>query len=110
MTKTNKNSYALDYVNQYLLDCETGMSEIWIGETVEIVDILGTVEEDGRIFVGLEVVTSHFQYGHIIHINFIDKWEFIYKNEMVEIQDILSNLINEQLKIDLGLKDNILNI
>ena len=36
-------------------------------------------------------------------------WDFVYKDEMIEIQDVLSNLISEQLKTDLGLKDNILD-
>src|SRR5699024_11982846 len=41
--------------------------------------------------------------------NFMNVWEYVYKDEMVEIQDVLSNLISEQLKTDLGLKDNILD-
>ena len=111
MTKTN---YALNYLNQHLLDCETGMDEIFVNvrgfnDSVEVVEVLGTVEEKGRIYVALEVVTSDFPFGHIIHISFMNTWDFVYKDEMIEIQDVLSNLISEQLKTDLGLKDNILD-
>ena len=111
MTKTN---YALNYLNQHLLDCETGMDEIFVNvrgfnDSVEVVDVIGVIEEKGRIYVGLEVVTSDFPFGHIIHTNFMNVWDFVYKDEMIEIQDVLSNLISEQLKTDLGLKDNILD-
>lgn len=111
MTKLN---YTLNYLNQHLLDCETGMDEIFVNvrgfnDSVEVVDVVGAAEEKGRIYVGLEVVTNDFPFGHIIHINFMNVWDFVYKDEMVEIQDVLSNLISEQLKTDLGLKDNILD-
>ena len=111
MTNTN---YTLNYLNQYLLDCETGMDEIFVNvrgfnDSVEVVDVIGVTEEKGRIYVGLEVVTSDFPFGHIIHVNFMNVWDFVYKDEMIEIQDVLSNLISEQLKTDLGLKDNILD-
>ena len=103
---TNIN-YTLEYLNQHLLDCETGMDEIWaiingIGQTVKIVDILGTVEEEGRIYVGLEVVTTDFPFGHIIHINFLNTWDFVYKDEMIEIQDVLASLISEKLKLEIA--------
>ena len=111
MTNTN---YTLNYLNQHLLDCETGIDEIFVNvrgfnDSVEIVDVIGVIEENGRIHVGLEVVTSDFPFGHIIHTNFMNVWDFVYKDEMIEIQDVLSNLISEQLKTDLGLKDNILD-
>ena len=111
MTKTN---YTLNYLNQHLLDCETGIDEIFVNvrgfnDSVEVVDVIGVTEEKGRVFVGLEVVTSDFPFGHIIHVNFMNVWDFVYKDEMIEIQDVLSNLISEQLKTDLGLKDNILD-
>ena len=111
MTNTN---YTLNYLNQHLLDCETGIDEIFVNvrgfnDSVEIVDVIGVTEEKGRVFVGLEVVTSDFPFGHIIHVNFMNVWDFVYKDEMIEIQDVLSNLISEQLKTDLGLKDNILD-
>ena len=107
-------NYALTYLNQHLLDCETGMDEIWvtingIGETVEIVDVLGTVEDEGRIYVGLEIITNDFPFGHIIHINFLNTWDFVYKDEMIEIQDVLSNLISEKLKTDLGIQGTVLD-
>ena len=111
MTKTN---YTLDYINEYLLDCETNREDMLINvkgqmENIEIIDVIGVTEEKGRIYVGLEVVTSDFPFGHIIHTNFMNVWEYVYKDEMIEIQDVLSNLISEQLKTDLGLKDNILD-
>lgn len=110
---TNIN-YTLNYLNTHLLDCETGMDEIFVNvrgfnDSVEIVDVIGVIEEKGRIYVGLEIITNDFPFGHIIHINFMNVWDFVYKDEMVEIQDVLSNLISEQLKTDLGLKDNILD-
>ena len=114
MIKMTNTNYTLNYLKQYLLDCETGMDEIFVNvrgfnDSVEVVDVLGTAEEKGRIYVGLEVVTNDFPFGHIIHINFMNVWDFVYKDEMIEIQDVLSNLISEQLKTDLGLKDNILD-
>ncbi|MDN6182419.1 MAG: hypothetical protein L0I92_06675 [Staphylococcus equorum] len=110
---TEKN-YTLNYVNQHLLDCETGMDEIFVNvrgfnDSVEVVDVLGAVEDNGRVHIGLEVVTSDFSFGHIIHVSFMNVWEYVYKDEMIEIQDVLSNLISEQLKTDLGLKNNILD-
>ena len=109
MTKTN---YALNYLNQHLLDCETGMDEIFVNvrgfnDSVEVVDVIGVIEEKGRIYVGLEV--EYNEHCYIINVSFMNMWNFVYKDEMIEIQDVLSNLISEQLKTDLGLKDNILD-
>ena len=109
MTKTN---YALNYLNQHLLDCETGVDEIFVNvrgfnDSVEVVDVIGVVEEKGRIYVGLEV--GYEDYCYLVNVSFMNMWDFVYKDEMIEIQDVLSNLISEQLKTDLGLKDNILD-
>ena len=108
---TEKN-YTLQYVNEYFLNCETGRQEMLVNvkgqmENIEIVDVIGVTEEKGRVFVGLEV--EYDEYCYLISINFMNVWEYVYKDEMVEIQDVLSNLISEQLKADLGLKDNILD-
>ena len=109
MTSTN---YTLNYLNQHLLDCETGIDEIFVNvrgfnDSVEVVDVIGVTEEKGRVFVGLEV--EYDEYCYLISVNFMNVWDFVYKDEMIEIQDVLSNLISEQLKTDLGLKDNILD-
>ena len=109
MTNTN---YTLNYLNQHLLDCEVGMNEIFVNvrgfnDSVEVVDVIGVTEEKGRVFVGLEV--EYDEYCYLINVNFMNVWDFVYKDEMIEIQDVLSNLISEQLKTDLGLKDNILD-
>ena len=109
MTKTN---YALNYLNQHLLDCETGIDDIFVNvrgfnDSVEVVDVIGVIEEKGRIYVGLEV--EYDEYCYLINVSFMNVWDFVYKDEMIEIQDVLSNLISEQLKTDLGLKDNILD-
>ena len=109
MTNTN---YTLNYLNKHLLDCETGIDEIFVNvrgfnDSVEVVDVIGVTEEKGRVFVGLEV--EYDEYCYLISVNFMNVWDFVYKDEMVEIQDVLSNLISEQLKTDLGLKDNILD-
>ena len=109
MTKTN---YALNYLNQHLLDCETGMDEIFVNvrgfnDSVEVVDVIGVTEEKGRIYAGLEVVYE--DYCYLVNVSFMNMWDFVYKDEIIEIQDVLSNLISEQLKTDLGLKDNILD-
>lgn len=108
---TSKN-YAVYYLNQYLLNCETHQQDMLVNvkgymEDIKIVDVIGVIEEKGRIYVGLEV--EYDEYCYLINVNFIDVWEYVYKDEMVEIQDILSNMISAQLKIDLGLKDNILD-
>ena len=109
MTNTN---YTLNYLNQHLLDCETGMDEIFVNvrgfnDSVEVVDVIGVIEEKGRIYVGLEV--GYEDYCYLVNVSFMNMWGFVYKDEMIEIQDVLSNLISEQLKADLGLKDNILD-
>src|SRR5699024_873965 len=49
------------------------------------------------------------EYCYLVNVNFMYVWGFVYKDEMIEIQDVLYNLISEQLKTDLGLKDNILD-
>ena len=108
----NEQNYTLNYINQHLLDCETGIDDIFVNvrgfnENIEVIDIIGIIEEKGRIYIGLEV--EYNEYCYLINISFIDVWEHVYKNEMIEIQDVLSNLISEQLKTDLGLKDNILD-
>ena len=108
---TNKN-YTINYTNEYLLNCETHQQDMLVNvrgymEDIEIVDVIGITEEKRRIYVGLEV--EYNEYCYLINISFIDVWDFIYKDEMVEIQDVLSNLISEQLKTALGLKDNILD-
>ena len=109
MTNTN---YTLNYLNQHLLDCETGMDEIFVNvrgfnDSVEVVDVIGVTEEKGRIYIGLEV--EYNEYCYLVNVSFMNMWDFVYKDEMIEIQDVLSNLISEQLKTDLGLKDNILD-
>ena len=109
MTSTN---YTLNYINQHLLDCETGIDDIFVNvrgfnENIEVVDVIGVTEEKGRVFVGIEV--EYDEYCYLISVNFMNVWDFVYKDEMIEIQDVLSNLISEQLKTDLGLKDNILD-
>lgn len=109
MTKLN---YTLNYLNQHLLDCETGKDEIFVNvrgfnDSVEVVDVIGAAEEKGRVYVGLEV--EYEDYCYLVNVNFMNVWEYVYKDEMVEIQDVLGGLISEQLKTDLGLKDNILD-
>ena len=108
---TEKN-YTINYLNQHLLDCETGIDDIFVNvrgfnENIEVIDIIGIIEEKGRIYIGLEV--EYDEYCYLINVNFMNIWDFVYKDEMIEIQDVLSNLISEQLKTDLGLKDNILD-
>ena len=108
----NGQNYTLNYINQHLLDCETGIDDIFVNvrgfnDSVEVVDVIGVIEEKGRIYVGLEV--EYNEYCYLINVNFMNVWDFVYKDEMIEIQDVLSNLISEQLKTDLGLKDNILD-
>src|SRR5699024_8025450 len=108
---TNKN-YALHYTNEYLLNCETHQDDLRVNvkgymENIEIIDVIGRVEEKGCIYVGLEVEYNECCY--LVNVNFMNVWGFVYKDEMIEIQDVLSNLISEQLKTDLGLKGNILD-
>lgn len=102
----------INYVNEYLLDCETHQDDLLVNvrgymEDIEIVDVIGITEEKGRIYVGLEV--EYNNYCYLISISFINVWEYVYKDEMIEIQDLISRLIGEQLKTDLGFKDNILD-
>lgn len=109
MTNTN---YTINYLKQHLLDCETGIDEIFVNvrgfnDSIEVVDVIGVIEEKGRIYVGLEV--EYNEYCYLVNVNFMNTWDFVYKDEMIEIQDVLSNLISEKLKIDLGLKNNILD-
>ena len=109
MTNTN---YTLNYINQHLLDCETGIDDIFVNvrgfnENIEVIDIIGIIEEKGRIYIGLEV--EYDEHCYLINVSFMNMWDFVYKDEMIEIQDVLSNLISEQLKTDLGLKDNIMD-
>src|SRR5699024_8205914 len=109
MTNTN---YTLNYLNQHLLDCETGIDEIFVNvrgfnDSIEVVDVIGVIEEKGRIFVGLEV--EYNEYCYLVSVNFLNTWDFVYKDEMVEIQDVLSRLISEQLKTDLGIQGTILD-
>ena len=108
----NEQNYTLNYINQHLLDCETGIDDIFVNvrgfnENIEVIDIIGIIEENGRVFVGLEV--EYDEYCYLINVSFMNVWDFVYKDEIIEIQDVLSNLISEQLKTDLGLKDNILD-
>ena len=112
MIKMNEQNYTLNYLNQHLLDCETGIDDIFVNvrgfnENIEVVDVIGVVEEKGRIYVGLEV--GYEDYCYLVNVSFMNMWYFVYKDEMIEIQDVLSRLISEQLKTDLGLKDNILD-
>ena len=107
-----KQNGTINYVMQYLLDCETNQDDLLVNvkghmEDIEIVDVIGIVEEKGRIFIGLEV--EYNEYCYLINVNFMNVWDFVYKDEMIEIQDVLANSISEQLKTDLGLKDNILD-
>ena len=110
--KNKNNNNAINYVNEYLLNCETNQQDMLVNvrgqmEDVEIVDVIGVTEEKGRIYIGLEV--EYNEYCYLVNVSFMNVWDFVYKDEMIEIQDVLSNLISEQLKTDLGLKDNILD-
>ena len=108
---TNKN-YTINYTNEYLLNCETHQDDILVNvkgymQDIEVVDVIGLVEEKGRIYIALEV--EYNEYCYLVNISFINVWDFVYKDEMIEIQDVISRLISEQLKTDLGLKNNILD-
>ena len=108
---TNKN-YTINYTNEYLLNCETHQDDLLVNvrgymEDIEIIDVIGIVEEKGRIYIALEV--EYNEYCYLVNISFMNVWNFIYKDEMIEIQDVISRLISEQLKTDLGLKNNILD-
>ena len=108
---TNKN-YALNYTNEYLLNCETHQDDLLVNvrgymENIEIIDVIGLVEEKGRIYIALEV--EYNEYCYLVNISFMNVWNFVYKDEMIEMQDVISRLISEQLKTDLGLKNNILD-
>ena len=110
--KNKNNNNAINYVNEYLLNCETNQQDMLVNvrgqmEDVEIVDVIGVTEEKWRIYIGLEV--EYNEYCYLVNVSFMNMWDFVYKDEMIEIQDVLSNLISEQLKTDLGLKDNILD-
>lgn len=104
-------NYTTNYVNEYLLNCETKQDDFLVSvkhhmEHVEIVDVIGVIEEKGRVYVGLEV--KYNNYCYLVNVNFMNVWDFVYKDEMIEIQEMLSRLVSEQLKIDLGINDNIL--
>lgn len=108
---TEKN-YTLEYVNEYLLNCETKQQNMLVNvrgqmEDVEIIDVIGVIEEKGSIYVGLEV--EYEEYCYLININFMNTWEYVYKDEMIEIQDVVNNLVSAQLKTNLGFQDNILD-
>lgn len=105
MTNTN---YTINYLNTHLLDCETKQDEIFVNvrgfnDSVEVVDVIGVIEEKGRIYVGLEIEFE--DYCYLVNVNFMNVWNFVYKDEMLEIQDMLSRVISEQLKIDLGISN-----
>ena len=110
--KNKNNNNAINYVNEYLLNCETNQQDMLVNvrgqmEDVEIVDVIGVTEEKGRIYIGLEV--EYNEYCYLVNVSFMNVWDFVYKDEMIEIQDVISRLISEQLKTDLGLKENILD-
>ena len=99
-------SSTLEYVDEYLLNCETNQQDMLVNvkgqmEDVEIIDVIGLVEEKGRIYVGLEI--EYNEYCYLVNVNFMNVWEFVYKDEMIEIQDTIIKLISEQLKIDLDI-------
>ena len=101
-----KDNDALNYVNEYLLNCETNQQDMLVNvrgqmEDIEIIDVIGLVEEKGRIYVGLEV--EYDEYCYLVNVNFMNVWDFVYKDEMIEIQDTIIRLISEQLKIDLNI-------
>ena len=98
------------YLNQYLTEVETGQEEIYthiqeIGKRVDVVDVIGIQEEKGRIYMALEV--EYNEYCYLIHISFMDVWEHIYKDEMIEIQDKFINSLMEALKMELGINGGI---
>lgn len=100
-------SNTLEYVDEYLLNCETNQQDMLVNvrgqmEDIEIVDVIGLVEEKGRIYVGLEV--EYDEYCYLVNVSFMNTWNFVYKDEMIEIQDLLSDLISVQLKIDLDIQ------
>ena len=108
---TEKN-YTLNYINEYLLNCETNQQDMLVNvrgqmEDIEIIDVIGLVEEKGRIYVGLEV--EYDEYCYLVNVSLMNTWNFVYKDEMIEIQDVLSNLVSAQLKTDLGFQENILD-
>ena len=103
---TNENNNTLNYVNEYLLNCETNQQDMLVNvrgqmEDIDVIDVIGLVEEKGRIYVGLEV--EYEEYCYLVNVNFINVWDFVYKDEMIEIQDTIIRLISEQLKIDLNI-------
>ena len=76
---TNKN-YALNYTNEYLLNCETHQDDLLVNvrgymENIEIIDVIGLVEEKERIYIALEV--EHDEYCYLVNISFINVWDFV---------------------------------
>ena len=72
--KNKNNNNAINYVNEYLLNCETNQQDMLVNvrgqmEDVEIVDVIGVTEEKGCMYIGLEV--EYNEYCYLINISFI---------------------------------------
>src|SRR5699024_8475762 len=83
INEKRKENYTMNYLNTYLLDCETKQDEIdcWInGEFKEIavVDVVGMIEEKGSRCEDLDV--EYEDYGDIVYFYFMNGWECVYKN------------------------------
>lgn len=86
------------FIDNYILECETGISEIqgryndhW--HDINIIEMLGMVEEKATLYGCLLVEIE----GIIKEVSFkmFNKWAYVYKDEQIEVTEDLGTAIIE---------------
>ena len=102
----------LELVNEILFLSETGQVDLmahingqW--EDIKVIDVIGITEEKSTIYGYLEV--EYNDYCYLIHVEMLNKWAFIYKDEYIEILDDLGVIIGEAIEKEIAPNNTILD-
>ena len=102
----------IELVNEHLFLSETGQEDLtaringqWEG--IKVVDVIGLTEEKSTIYGYLEV--EYNDYCYLIHVEMLNKWAFIYKDEYIEILDDLGVIIGEAIEKEMAPDNTILD-
>lgn len=102
----------IELVNEILFLSETGQVDLmaringqWEG--IKVVDVIGITEEKNTIYGYIEV--EYNEYCYLIHVEMINKWAFIYKDEHIEILDELGKVIGEAIEKEIAPNNTILD-
>lgn len=102
----------IELVNEILFLSETGQEDLmahingqW--EDIKMIDVMGITEEKNIIYSYLKV--EYNDYYYLIHVELLNKWAFIYKDEYIEVLDELGKAIGQAIEKEITPNNTILD-